>query len=154
MARSVAKKAPAKKAPAKKAAARKPTPTNTPGAKLPPKKPAAKKAPSKKAATTAPAKAAAKKAPSAEAGDTATTRSAVRPGLTAAALTNEAPGQDVLILTRRSSYRSCRCSYLSSALESPSTRRATISCWICWVPSKMSRILESRAHFSSSSVSL
>ena len=34
---------------------------------------------------------------------------------------------------------------------SPSTRRATISCWICWVPSKMSRILESRAHFSSSS---
>ena len=34
--------------------------------------------------------------------------------------------------------------YLSSALVSPSTRRATISCWICWVPSKMSRILESR----------
>ena len=44
--------------------------------------------------------------------------------------------------------------YLSSALDSPRTRRATISCWICWVPSKMSRILESRAHFSSSSVSL
>ena len=47
-----------------------------------------------------------------------------------------------------------RLTYLSSALESPSTRRATISCWICWVPSKMSRILESRAHFSSSSPSL
>ena len=45
-------------------------------------------------------------------------------------------------------------SYFSSALESPRIRRATISCWICWVPSKMSRILESRAHFSSSSVSL
>ena len=44
--------------------------------------------------------------------------------------------------------------YFSSALDSPSTRRATISCWICWVPSKMSRILESRAHFSSSSPSL
>ena len=44
--------------------------------------------------------------------------------------------------------------YFSSVLESPSTRRATISCWICWVPSKMSRILESRAHFSSSSPSL
>ena len=44
--------------------------------------------------------------------------------------------------------------YLSSVLDSPRTRRATISCWICWVPSKMSRILESRAHFSSSSVSL
>ena len=42
----------------------------------------------------------------------------------------------------------------SSALVRPRTRRATISCWICWVPSKMSRILESRAHFSSSSVSL
>ncbi len=46
---------------------------------------------------------------------------------------------------------SCTC---SSVLDSPSTRRATISCWICWVPSKMSRILESRAHFSSSSASL
>ena len=43
--------------------------------------------------------------------------------------------------------------YFSSALLSPSTRRATISCWICWVPSKMSRILESRDHFSSSSAS-
>ena len=43
---------------------------------------------------------------------------------------------------------------LSSVLDSPSTRRATISCWICWVPSKMSRILESRPHFSSSSLSL
>lgn len=61
VARSVAKKAPAKKAPGKKAATRKPTPSNTPGAKLPPRKPAAKKAPSKKAATTAPAKAAARK---------------------------------------------------------------------------------------------
>ena len=36
----------------------------------------------------------------------------------------------------------------------PRRRRATISCWICWVPSKMSRILESRAHFSSRSCSL
>ena len=45
-------------------------------------------------------------------------------------------------------------SYFSSAADSPRIRRATISCWICWVPSKMSRILESRAHFSSSSVSL
>ena len=43
---------------------------------------------------------------------------------------------------------------MSSVLDSPRTRRATISCWICWVPSKMSRILESRAHFSSSSASL
>jgi hypothetical protein len=32
-------------------------------------------------------------------------------------------------------------------------RRAMTNIWICWVPSKMSRILESRAHFSSSSVS-
>ena len=47
-----------------------------------------------------------------------------------------------------------RTAYLSSELDSPSTRRATISCWICWVPSKMSRIFESRAHFSRSSVSL
>ena len=31
----------------------------------------------------------------------------------------------------------------------PSRRRATTSSWICWVPSKMSRILESLAHFSS-----
>jgi hypothetical protein len=43
--------------------------------------------------------------------------------------------------------------YLSSAELLPSTRRAMISSWICWVPSKMSRILESRAHFSTSSVS-
>ena len=28
-----------------------------------------------------------------------------------------------------------------------------ISSWICWVPSKMSRIFASRAHFSSSSSS-
>jgi hypothetical protein len=47
-----------------------------------------------------------------------------------------------------------RARYFSSELVSPRTRRATISCWICWVPSKMSRILESRAHFSSSSDSL
>src|ERR1700731_4540571 len=39
--------------------------------------------------------------------------------------------------------------YLSSDDDRPSRRRATTSCWICWVPSKMSRILESRAHFSS-----
>ena len=43
--------------------------------------------------------------------------------------------------------------YFSSVLERPSTRLATISSWICWVPSKMSRILASRAHFSSSSPS-
>jgi hypothetical protein len=30
--------------------------------------------------------------------------------------------------------------YLSSALVFPRILRATISCWICWVPSKMSRI--------------
>ena len=35
----------------------------------------------------------------------------------------------------------------------PSSCRATISSWICWVPSKMSRIFASRAHFSSSSFS-
>ena len=43
--------------------------------------------------------------------------------------------------------------YFSSLEPLPSTCRATISCWICWVPSKMSMILESRANFSSSSVS-
>ena len=40
--------------------------------------------------------------------------------------------------------------YFSSDDDSPSSRRATTNCWICCVPSKMSRILESRAHFSSS----
>ena len=44
--------------------------------------------------------------------------------------------------------------YLSSAELSPRSRRAMMSSWICWVPSKMSRILESRDHFSSSSTSL
>jgi hypothetical protein len=34
-----------------------------------------------------------------------------------------------------------------------SSCRAMIRSWICWVPSKMSRIFESRAHFSSSSFS-
>ena len=43
--------------------------------------------------------------------------------------------------------------YLSSAELLPSSCRATISSWICWVPSKMSRIFESRAHFSSRSCS-
>ena len=43
--------------------------------------------------------------------------------------------------------------YLSSAELLPSSWRATISSWICWVPSKMSRIFASRAHFSSSSFS-
>ena len=43
--------------------------------------------------------------------------------------------------------------YLSSVELRPRSRRAMISCWICWVPSKMSRILESRAHFSSRSCS-
>ena len=57
--------------------------------------------------------------------------------------------EDVLALPRPDGL-----TYFSSALVRPSTRRATISCWICWVPSKMSRILESRAHFSSSSLSL
>ncbi len=43
--------------------------------------------------------------------------------------------------------------YLSSAEVLPSSWRATISSWICWVPSNRSRILASRAHFSSSSPS-
>ena len=43
--------------------------------------------------------------------------------------------------------------YFSSAEFLPSSARATISSWICWVPSKMSRIFASRAHFSSSSFS-
>ena len=43
--------------------------------------------------------------------------------------------------------------YLSSEELLPSSWRATISSWICWVPSKMSRIFASRAHFSSSSLS-
>ena len=38
--------------------------------------------------------------------------------------------------------------YLSSDEERPSRRRATTNCWICCVPSKMSMIFESRAHFS------
>ena len=62
-------------------------------------------------------------------------------------------GPEELCSPARWAQRLTRC-YFSSALDSPSTRRATISCWICWVPSKMSRILESRAHFSSSSPSL
>ena len=41
----------------------------------------------------------------------------------------------------------------SSADDLPSSWRATISSWICWVPSNRSRILASRAHFSSSSPS-
>src|SRR6476646_8703439 len=45
-------------------------------------------------------------------------------------------------------------SYLSSAEVLFSSRRATISCWICCVPSKMSRIFESRAHFSSNEFSV
>jgi hypothetical protein len=43
--------------------------------------------------------------------------------------------------------------HLSSAEVSPSSWRAMTRSWICWVPSKMSRIFESRAHFSSSSPS-
>ena len=46
----------------------------------------------------------------------------------------------------------CRLSgprYFSSDDDRPNSRRATTSCWICWVPSKMSMIFESRAHFSS-----
>ena len=43
--------------------------------------------------------------------------------------------------------------YRSSDELLPSSSRATTSCWICWVPSKMSRILTSRAHFSRSSPS-
>ncbi len=43
--------------------------------------------------------------------------------------------------------------YFNSADVFPSSSRATTSSWICWVPSKMSRILTSRAHFSSSSPS-
>ncbi|SER47365.1 hypothetical protein SAMN04487818_103448 [Actinokineospora terrae] len=44
--------------------------------------------------------------------------------------------------------------HLSSVDDLPSKRRATMSCWICWVPSKMSNIFESRAHFSSREFSL
>ncbi len=44
-------------------------------------------------------------------------------------------------------------SYLSSAEDFPSSSREMISSWICWVPSNRSRILTSRAHFSSSSPS-
>ncbi len=40
--------------------------------------------------------------------------------------------------------------YFSSDDDKPSSRRATTNCWICWVPSKMSMIFESRAHFSNS----
>src|SRR6202012_5748619 len=43
--------------------------------------------------------------------------------------------------------------YFSSEDDRPSSRRATTSCWICCVPSKMSMIFESRAHFSSSASS-
>ena len=46
-----------------------------------------------------------------------------------------------------------RGGYFSSLELLPSKRRATINNWICWVPSKMSRIFESRAHFSNSSSS-
>ena len=60
-------------------------------------------------------------------------------------------------LPARESGASCagtiRARYLSSVDDRPRIRRAMISCWICWVPSKMSRILESRAHFSSRSCS-
>ncbi len=89
-----------------------------------------KKAPPKKTAT---AKAPAKKAP---------------PKKTTTAKTTATER------TRREGTARVDVSYFSSALVSPSTRRAMISCWICWVPSKMSRIFESRAHFSSSSASL
>ncbi len=41
--------------------------------------------------------------------------------------------------------------YFSWVLDIPRRRRATTSNWICWVPSKMSRIFESRAHDSSNS---
>jgi hypothetical protein len=44
--------------------------------------------------------------------------------------------------------------HLSSAEVFPSSRRAMINCWICWVPSKMSIIFASRDHFSSSSFSV
>ena len=40
--------------------------------------------------------------------------------------------------------------YFSCPLVRPSRRRATTSNWICCVPSKMSRIFESRDHFSRS----
>ena len=49
--------------------------------------------------------------------------------------------------------RTCLPGYRSSELVFPSNCRATISSWICCVPSKMSRIFASRAHFSSSSFS-
>jgi len=44
--------------------------------------------------------------------------------------------------------------YFNSAELLPSSRRAMISNWICCVPSKMSRILASRDHFSSKAVSV
>lgn len=47
----------------------------------------------------------------------------------------------------------CRPFYFNWLEDLPSRRRATMSSWICWVPSKMSRIFESRAHFSNSSSS-
>ena len=50
--------------------------------------------------------------------------------------------------------RSLTRAYLSSADVLPSNSRATISSWICCVPSNRSRIFASRAHFSSSSPSL
>jgi hypothetical protein len=46
-----------------------------------------------------------------------------------------------------------RSRYFRSAEVFPRSWRAMIRSWICWVPSKMSRILASRAHFSSSSPS-
>ena len=55
--------------------------------------------------------------------------------------------------TPRSPYAIRGGGYFSSLELLPSSRLATINNWICWVPSKMSRIFESRAHFSSSSSS-
>ena len=49
--------------------------------------------------------------------------------------------------------RQLSVAHFSSADVLPSSCRAMISSWICWVPSNRSRIFASRAHFSSSSPS-
>lgn len=78
-----------------------------------------------------------------------------QPGATAELSANVYPlrkiRQDFAVVARSVPRAAGR--YLSSAEDRPSRRRATTSCWICWVPSKMSRIFESRAHFSSSDCS-
>src|ERR1700758_311630 len=64
-------------------------------------------------------------------------------------LVRAAPGGEHGRRVHRAGRRSTRTArqgemadYLSSDEDRPSRRRATTSCWICWVPSKMSMILE------------